>query len=188
MSDKRVVIDASAALKWRLRDEEATEQADALLDNFLSDDLELWTPTLFDYEIANALKTAVAVNRLTETDALIAIRDFREYQIERRNFHSIQEAALQFALRHQRSAYDGAYLALAQSEGLWFYTGDKRLFNAVGKALPWVKWIGDYLFARFPRVHLEVDKETGRQGIPPCFLVYLSTCLPNSPQQRSQLP
>ena len=34
MSGKRVVLDASVALKWRLRDEEATQQADALLEEF----------------------------------------------------------------------------------------------------------------------------------------------------------
>jgi predicted nucleic acid-binding protein len=56
VSGKRVVIDASVALKWRLRDEEATQQADALLEDFLADKLELLTPTLFDYEIANALR------------------------------------------------------------------------------------------------------------------------------------
>jgi len=50
-----VVIDASVALKWRLRDEEATQQADALLEDFLAGTLVLLTPTLFDYEIANAL-------------------------------------------------------------------------------------------------------------------------------------
>ena len=150
MSDKRVVIDASAALKWRLRDEEATEQADALLDDFMVGELELLTPTLFDYEIANALKTAVVVHRLIEADAINALHDFCEYHIERRDFQPIQEAALQLALRHQRSVYDGAYMALAQTEELWFYTGDKRLFNAVGKALPWVKWIGDYMFAAIP--------------------------------------
>jgi len=35
VSVKRVVIDASVALKWRLRDEQETAQADALLDDFL---------------------------------------------------------------------------------------------------------------------------------------------------------
>ena len=81
MSGKSVVIDASAALKWRLRDEEATEGADLLLDDFLAGKLDLLTPTLFDYEITNALKTAVVVNRLTEDDALSAMRDFQEYAI-----------------------------------------------------------------------------------------------------------
>lgn len=59
MSGKPIVIDASVALKWRLRDEEATAQADALLDDCLTGALELLTPTLFDYEITNALKVAV---------------------------------------------------------------------------------------------------------------------------------
>ena len=43
MSVKRVVMDASVALKWRLRDEEATLQADALLDDFLADKVALLT-------------------------------------------------------------------------------------------------------------------------------------------------
>jgi predicted nucleic acid-binding protein len=79
---KQVVIDASVALKWRLRDEEATLQADALLDDFLASKLDLFTPTLFDYEIANALKVAVTMGRLTENEALSAIADFQQYDIE----------------------------------------------------------------------------------------------------------
>lgn len=144
MSTKQVVIDASVALKWRLRDEEATSQADALLDDFLDGKLDLLTPTLFDYEITNALKVAVAIGRLSESEAIVAIKDFQQYAIERYDFREIQSLAFQLAYQHQRSAYDGAYLALAQFKKIWFYTGDRRLFNAVWKALPWVKWIGDY--------------------------------------------
>ena len=70
MSGKRVVIDASVALKWRLRDEEATQQADALLADFLAGKLQLLTPTLFDDEIANALRVAVTRQRLSEQTLL----------------------------------------------------------------------------------------------------------------------
>jgi predicted nucleic acid-binding protein len=147
---KQVVIDASVALKWRLRDEEATLQADALLDDFLASKLDLFTPTLFDYEIVNALKVAVTMGRLTENEVLSAIADFQQYDIERSDFREIQILAFQLASQHQRSVYDGSYLALAQSKHLWLYTGDKRLFNAVGKALPWVKWIGDYQLELIP--------------------------------------
>ena len=73
MNGKRLVIDASVALKWRLRDEEATDQADALLEDFLAGKLELLTPTLFDYEIANALRVAVTRQRLSEPDAEAAL-------------------------------------------------------------------------------------------------------------------
>ena len=150
MSVKRVVIDASVALKWRLRDEEATLQADALLDDFLADKVALLTPTLFDYEITNALKVAVTMGRISESEAMVAMAAFQQYTITRYDFQAIQSSAFQFAYQYQRSAYDGAYLALAQSQGLWFYTGDRRLCNAVGQALPWVKWIGDYQFDVIP--------------------------------------
>jgi predicted nucleic acid-binding protein len=79
VSVKRIVIDASVALKWRLRDEEATSQADALLDDFLADKLALLTPTLFDYEITNALRVAVTRQRLSEPEAVAALNDFSQY-------------------------------------------------------------------------------------------------------------
>ena len=150
MNVKRVVIDSSVALKWRLRDEEATSQADALLDDFLSGALGLLTTTLFDYEIANALKVAVTKGRLSEDGAMAALDDFQQYSIQRFDFWEIQGLAFQLARQHQRSVYDSAYLALAQSKGLWFYTGDRRLFNAVRDTLPWVRWIGDYQIDAIP--------------------------------------
>jgi predicted nucleic acid-binding protein len=81
VSAKRTVIDASVALKWRLRDEEATQQADALLEDFLAGKLELLTPTLFDYEIANALRVAVTRQRLSGQDAVMALADFAQYAL-----------------------------------------------------------------------------------------------------------
>jgi len=144
VSGRWVVLDASVALKWRLRDEEATRQADTFLDDFVTGNLNLMTPTLFDYEIANALKTAVIMRRLSEEQAVIAVTEFQQYHIKRYDFLEFQQLALRLACHYQRSVYDSAYLALAQSKGVWFYTGDKRLFNAVGKTLPWVQWIGDY--------------------------------------------
>ena len=146
MSVRRVVIDASVALKWRLRDEEATDKADALLDDFLAGNLVLLAPTLFDYEIANALRMAVIRQRLNEQEAFTALRDFSRYPITRCDFATLSMGILQLSGQHQRSAYDSAYLALAESQGVWFFTGDKRLFNAVRQSVAWVKWIGDYQF------------------------------------------
>lgn len=40
----------------------------------------------------------------------------------------------------------------------WFFTGDKKLFNAVGTALTWVKWIGDYQFEIIPATTDEEPK------------------------------
>lgn len=144
MNIEQIVIDASAALKWRLRDEEATEQADAILNDFLNKRLSLIVPTLFDYEITNALKIAVVMRRLNKEDALSAIADFQQFALKRTEFSQIQTKAFEMAYRYQRSVYDSTYLALAFSQKILFYTGDRRLFNAVGQTLTWVKWIGDY--------------------------------------------
>jgi predicted nucleic acid-binding protein len=150
VNGKRLVIDASVALKWRLRDEEATSQADALLEDFLAGKLELLTPTLFDYEIANALQVAVTRQRLSEPDAAAALADFAQYAIARYDFTGIASLTFHVSGQYQRSAYDSAYLALAQAQGVWLVTGDKRLFNAVGHVLSWVKWLGDYQFDIIP--------------------------------------
>lgn len=148
MNGKSIVIDSSVALKWRLRDEEATEQADALLDDFLAGKVHLLAPTLFEYEITNALKVAAVKDRLSETDALTTITDFQGYEIGLFAFAAIQCSAFQLAYQYNRSVYDSAYLALAHSQGIVFYTGDKKLFNAVNKDLSWVRWIGDYAFEK----------------------------------------
>jgi predicted nucleic acid-binding protein len=51
---------------------------------------------------------------------------------------------LPLARRFDRSAYAASHLALAESSGEPFITGDKRLYNAVHAELNWVQWIGDY--------------------------------------------
>ena len=42
---------------------------------------KLLTPTLFDYEIANALRVAVTRQRLSEHETAMALTDFAEYAI-----------------------------------------------------------------------------------------------------------
>jgi predicted nucleic acid-binding protein len=150
VSGKGVVIDASVALKRRLRDEEATQQADALLEDFLAGKLALLAPMLFDYEIANALRVAVTRQRLSEQDAVAALADFAQFSIIRCDFSGISSRTFHLSGQHQRTAYDSAYMALAQARGAWVFTGDKRLFNAVGETLAWVKWLGDYQFDAIP--------------------------------------
>ncbi len=143
-STKTIVIDASVALKWWLRDEDATAEADEIQVGLLGGNLKLIAPTLLDYEIVNTLKVAVIRNRITEAYALTAIAELTSYEIERHDIRALQQSAFQLACQHQRSVYDAAYLALAHALSLDFYTGDKRLFNAVSRVFNWVKWIGDY--------------------------------------------
>lgn len=65
-------------------------------------------------------------------------------------FGEVNELALELAHRYQRSYYDSAYLALAQQLGVWCFTGDKRLYNALSRQLDWLRWIGDYRLESLP--------------------------------------
>ena len=150
MNTKHIVLDSSVALKWELRDEEAIFAADQILTDAISRKLDLIVPTLFDYEIANALKIAVTKERINAVRAESALADFRLLPINRVDFSPFQDLAFQLAMQHGRSVYDSAYMALAQKRNNWFFTGDRRLFNAVGQELSWVKWIGDYQFELVP--------------------------------------
>ncbi len=102
-------IDARRMPSWGSR------QADVLLEDFLASKLELLTPTLFDYEIANALRVAVTLQRLSEPDAAAALADFAQYTIVRYDFTGIASLTFDLSGQYQRSAYDSAYLALARS-------------------------------------------------------------------------
>jgi predicted nucleic acid-binding protein len=147
---KRIVIDASVALKWRFRDEVAADEARALLEDHARGALHLLAPPLFDYEITNAFRSAVLRARLTEEEAVAALSDLRTLAIERPDFHETQHLTLRLGCQYQRSAYDSAYLALALANRIWFFTGDLRLFNAVSAQLSWVKWIGEYRLDAIP--------------------------------------
>jgi predicted nucleic acid-binding protein len=51
---------------------------------------------------------------------------------------------LPLALRFDRSAYDAAYLALAEETAQPLIAGDSWMYHAVREHLDWVQWLGDY--------------------------------------------
>ena len=138
------VVDASAALKWQFADEEATDAATVLLQDFVQGKITLITPTLFPYEIITAVNVAVNRKRIREEAGYRAINYITSLGIEVRSFDDLIEPTFRMARQYGLSAYDCAYLALADREKCDLFTGDKRLFNAAKKRLPWVKRIGNY--------------------------------------------
>ncbi len=59
-------------------------------------------------------------------------------------FARFAEVGVEQAHRFGRSAYDAAYLTLAERVDEQLITGDLRLYNAVHPALEGVVWVGDY--------------------------------------------
>jgi predicted nucleic acid-binding protein len=137
------VIDASAALSWVVPDEEASATALSLLLAYHGGQLRLMAPTIWEYEVANALKVGVARGRLSEQEGKDALRSLLNLGIALCHFGPIADRGWQLALEHGLSIYDAAYLALAEQRRCEFYTGDKRLARATTKT-GLTRWVGQF--------------------------------------------
>ena len=140
----KAVIDASAALKWQFKEEEASEAAIALLKEFVEGKIELMTATLFPYEILSALNVAVKRGRISEAIGQKALTYLISLGIEEKIFDDLIGTTFKIARKYHLSTYDCAYITLAEREECNFYTGDKKLFNAAKVHLLEVQWIGNY--------------------------------------------
>lgn len=142
----RMVVDASVFLRSVFADEEGHAQALAVMKDHAFGILELVAPTLLLYEVANGILLSLRGKRparsLSKENAARILANFQRLRI--RTEAVDPEKLIQVGQVHQCTAYDAAYLALAEREGLPLITGDKRLYNAVKGRLDGVKWVGDY--------------------------------------------
>ncbi len=137
-----LVVDASVSLKWALNDEEAVDQAIALRDAAILGQFEMIAPSLWLYEVANGLVTAVRRARLAPEDGahMLAL-------LQSLGMHLVAPSStdvFQQSLRHGITAYDASYIALAEALEAPLWTGDQRFYNAVHDATNVIHWIGDY--------------------------------------------
>ena len=136
-----MVIDANVVLSGFFPDEEGQAEAQALIRAYAQGEVELLAPTLLPYEVTNAILQAVRRDRIGLQIGREILTAFQALGIPTAEVP--WQRALELAHTHDRSAYDGAYLALAEGRGDELVTGDQRLHNAVKDHLPWVLWIGD---------------------------------------------
>jgi predicted nucleic acid-binding protein len=128
------VLDPSLALAWGLPDE-TSKRADRFLMRTSRRGV-FWVPALWWYEISNTLTIARRRQRLSEADVMRLVELYGALPIHTDaylgpdvlgRFHAL---AQEYAL----SAYDAAYLELAQRRGLGLATLDRRLITAAKKA------------------------------------------------------
>jgi predicted nucleic acid-binding protein len=137
-----MIIDASVLLSAFFPDE-SQAQAQAILHAHATGRERLKAPMLVVYEVSNAVWQAERRGRITSAQAdeilqTVAALDLELLPLE-------WGEMLPLARQYGRSAYDAAYLTLAQRAGEALVTGDKRLYNAVKGKLDWVIWMGDHL-------------------------------------------
>jgi len=136
------IVDASALIAAYLPEEEYDQEARALVTAHHEKRLRLRAPWLLRYEVTNAVLVAVRQGRIAYEFAERVMEDVQKLHIG--CFRADTLLTLALGHEHGRSAYDAAYLALAQQQGLPLITADRRLHNAVADKLPWVVWIGEW--------------------------------------------
>lgn len=139
----KICIDASLALKLVFAEADSA-QAEAEWQKWIRSESEVATPFLFIYETTSVLRNRVYRKEITQSEADEALGILAGLRIAYLHPPAMLEAAWQLAQRFNRpTAYDSFYLALAQLEGCPFWTGDRRLYNAVKNQLEWVHVLGE---------------------------------------------
>ena len=123
-----LVIDASAATELLL----ARPAAEAVAGHVSERGLDLHAPHLIDVEVASAVRRLVASGDARPERGEEAIADLLDLPVAR-YAHNILLPRI-WELRENFSAYDAAYVALAEAlsdEGVPLLTADARLARAV---------------------------------------------------------
>ena len=125
-----IVLDASAAVDWLLQ----TSSGQNIEKRIYSRNETLHAPHLLDLEVTQvlrrlALQGIVSVNRAGQ-----AVHDLLDLRITR--YPHVVLGPRIWQLRHNFSAYDAAYIVVAEKLGATLVTRDARLASASGHAAP----------------------------------------------------
>lgn len=121
-----IVLDASAAIDWLLQ----TSTGQRIERRIYSRNESLHAPHLLDVEVGQVLRRLVREGSVSASRAAQAIEDLLALRIARYP-HFVMLPAI-WQLRQNLSAYDAAYVVLAEELGATLLTSDRRLKDSPG--------------------------------------------------------
>jgi len=120
-----VVADASALLEYVLR----TPRSGRIQPIVEAPAVDVHVPGLCDVEVGAGLRRGMASGAVAQDRAGEALRNYLDLRLIRHGHASLMARVL--ALRHNFSAYDATYVALAERLGAPLLTGDRALARAI---------------------------------------------------------
>lgn len=123
-----IVLDASAVVDWLLQ----TSAGQSVEKRIYSRSETLHAPHLLDLEVTQVLRRLALQGVVSTHRANEALRDLLDLRITR--YPHLVLLPRIWQLRHNFSAYDAAYIVLAEKLGAAFVTRDARLASTSGHA------------------------------------------------------
>ncbi len=127
VSAEPYVIDASATVEFLLESDVGLQVA-ALIAG-----ARLVAPEMLDAEVLSALRRKVQGQEISEARAREALAKLEDMPVERVSHRTLTRAA--WELRHNVSAYDALYVAIAQERGATLLAFDGPLTRAPASVL-----------------------------------------------------
>ncbi len=121
-----IVLDASAVIDWLLQ----TPSGQRIEKRIYARNETLHAPHLVDLEVTQVLRRLTQQGVVSGTRANEAVRDLLDLRVTRYP-HTVLLPRI-WQLRHNFSAYDAAYIVLAEKLGAPLITRDGRLASASG--------------------------------------------------------
>lgn len=121
-----IVVDASALIEVLLK----TPSGLLITPRLLTENETLHAPHLLDLEVAQVLRRQVRVGALDPARALQALEDLADFPLTRCPHDWLLPKI--WALRNNLTAYDAAYVVLAETLGATLITRDAALASASG--------------------------------------------------------
>jgi len=121
-----IVVDASVAVDILLQ----LDAAEVLMDSLFDETETLHAPQLMDIEVAQVIRRYWRAGDIPAARGMQAIEDLRDLPITRYAHEPLLDRIWQ--LRANATAYDAAYLALAEALGAVLLTRDKALARIPG--------------------------------------------------------
>jgi predicted nucleic acid-binding protein len=121
-----IVVDASAVIDLVL----AKPASGDILERICARDSQALAPELIEVEVLHVLRRLVLGDELPADRAALAIGYFHDLPIRTMGHRMLARRI--WELKHQLSAYDGAYVALAEALDAPLLTSDRRLAASQG--------------------------------------------------------
>jgi predicted nucleic acid-binding protein len=138
LNSSTICCDANLVIAWASANTPAGY--DRYVDEWLESGTRLIAPSLLHYEVTNVIWRSQRAGEITLAEAQSGLEAALSLPIAIVDDDELHLEAFAIARRFNLPAsYDAHYLALAEREGVEFWTTDRRLLNAVQHEYPWAR-------------------------------------------------